>query len=115
MRKIFFALILSLACLITFESSAAAKDVWIDNVESFDWYIMDDTIQGGTSNGGRWVTVVTKEAIGGKLNRTITWKFEDARGWRYQTDKMDSRITSRVIENGTSGKILAYCLRYLGM
>ena len=116
MRKIFFALALAIAGLVTLTPSAVAKDVWIDQVESFDWYIADDTIKGGTTAGGRWVTVTTKEAIGGRLNRTITWKFEEARGdWRYQTDKMDSRITSRVIANSTSGKILAYCLRYLNM
>ena len=113
-----FILLLSICYTIINFDIIKAQDIWIDhwNDENIDVYVINDTIQTGNDNG-RWIRVVTKSIRDGKLIETNQWSFSNFRNygeWRYRTDRMEGH-TNRVIENGSSGKILKYCIEYLGI
>ncbi len=91
---------------------ALAQDVWIGNDDGSELYLINDTIYSPNENA---VKVSVKYVRNGELEKVDRWSFGCFKGeWRYSTEKMRQRgTTSRVIENGISGRILNYCLEYL--
>lgn len=88
---------------------AFAQDVWIGNDDGSDLYLINDTIHSPNENA---VKVSVKYVRNGELEKVDLWSFGCFKGeWRYSTERMRQRgTTSRVIENGLSGRILNYCL-----
>ena len=76
MRKIFFALIVTLACLTTNSPSVTAQDVWISSGgNGFEWYILDETIEGDGTGKFRWANVDTKLVADDGSCIGVEWKF----------------------------------------
>ena len=76
MRKIFFALIVTLACFTTNLPSVTAQDVWISSGgNGFEWYILDETIEGDGTGKFRWANVDTKLVADDGSCVGVEWKF----------------------------------------
>ena len=120
MRKIFFALALTIACLLN--SPANAQDVWISSGgNGSEWYVIDETIDGGDEKF-RWTNVDTKLVTGDGFE-IISWNYtqtnpDDGRlaNWVYEIDYGDGkRYTEEVLAGTNAEKILLHCLNHLGM
>ncbi|MBE8954205.1 MAG: hypothetical protein SR2Q5_00835 [Quinella sp. 2Q5] len=120
MRKIFFALMLTL--LMTF-TTVNAQDVWIcsDDNDSA-WYIVDETIEGGSGKFS-WANVRTKmvETDGSCVG--VTWQFTKTNpdggrlaNWVYVTVWDNAPNPEAEVLPGTNAeKILRHCLNHLGL
>ena len=124
MRKIFLAVVVTLTCLATFNLPAAAKDVWIStNGDRSEWYIMDETIVGGTKNRFLWTNAVLKCVNRDGTFKKVAWKFTQMRlgggrleNWVYDVDWNDGNkfFDKDVRVGSTAERILHYCLKHLG-
>ena len=112
MKKFLSSAMLAVS-MLGFPPHCEATDVWVDhwNYEDVDIFVMDDTIASDSNAHGRGFTVSTKEVKNGKLQRVINWCFDNGKGWRYSSSRMDPRITSRVIPRNN---IFEFCMNRLG-
>ena len=124
MRKIFFALIVTLASLVTLTNTAAAQDVWISSGgNGTEWYIIDETIEGDATGKFRWTNADTKLVADDGSCIGVTWKFtqinsESGRltNWVYSTIWDNKSYAETAVLTGTNAeKILIYCMNRLGM
>ncbi|MBQ9377546.1 MAG: hypothetical protein IJU05_07085 [Schwartzia sp.] len=92
-----------------------AKDVWVAhwNSENLDIYVMDETIEGGTADTGKYFKVSTKRVRDGKLVDVVHWSYSKFRSdmWRYETNTMDGSHTT-VVTPGD--KVFEFCMGELG-
>ena len=113
MMRLIFAVMFIVAFNIV--NTCAAADVWIDhwNSENLDIYAMDDTIQGGTSDTGKYFSVSSKMVADGKIQRVVKWTFSKFRDdmWRYETSTMDGTHTTVVIPRNL---LFEFCMDKLG-
>ena len=94
--------------------SSNTKDVWVAHwdYENVDIYVVDGTISSGTSDTGKYFTVMVKQVQNGKEIQTNKWKFIEYRGdWRYTTDVMEKKGTTSIVFNN---KVFEYCMKQLG-
>ena len=124
MRKIFFALMLATACLVTNSPSTAAQDVWISSGgNGLEWYILDETISGDASGKFRWTNTMTKLVADDGSCVGVEWKFTQINpdggrlaNWVYSTVWDNAPNPDAEVLPGTNAeKILRYCLNHLGM
>lgn len=112
MKKLLSITMLAVFMLI-FAPNCEATDVWVEhwNNEDVDIFVMDDTIVSGSDAYSRGFTVSTKTVKNGKLQGVINWHFDNGKGWRYSSSRMDPRITSRVTPRNN---IFEFCMNRLG-
>ena len=113
MMRLIFAVMFVVAFNIV--NTCAAADVWIEHwaTENVDIYAMDDTIEGGTSDTGKYFSVSSKIVAGGKIQRVIKWTFSKYQTdmWRYETSAMDGTHTTVVIPRNL---LFEFCMDKLG-
>ena len=123
MRKIFFALAATFACLMICTTPAAAKDVWLStNGDGSKRFIMDETIEGDDGKF-KWTNAELKLVDKDGSFQIFPWKFTQIKSdggrltnWIYEIYLDDGRIYSEDVLAGTNAeKILLYCLNHLGM
>ena len=116
MKKVIIMAFLMAAVVFSVSiSSCEAKDVWVDRWKHInaDIYVMDETIEPGTTHNGKFFNVTTKEVQNGKLKRIVRWKFVkvEQEMWRYETNQMDgSHMT--VVSPGD--KVFDFCMKKIG-
>ncbi len=124
MKKIFIALMMTLACLAFDATSAAAQDVWISSGgNGTEWYIMDETIAGDANDKFRWTNVMTKLVADDGSCIGVEWKFTQISNnggrlanWVYVTIWDNAPNSETEVLPGTNAeKILRYCMNRLGM
>ena len=114
-KIIVMVLFLVTAVLSVSISSCEAKDVWVDRWKNInaDIYVMDETLEPGTTHNGKFFKVTTKEVQNGKLKSIVRWKFVKVgqEMWRYETNKMGgSHMT--VVSPGD--KVFDFCMKKIG-
>ena len=123
MRKIFFALAATFACLMIYTTTAAAKDVYLStNGDGSKWFIMDETIEGDDGKF-KWTNAELKLVAKDGSFQIFPWKFTQIKSdgdrlanWIYEIYLDDGRIYTEDVLAGTNAeKILLYCLNHLGM
>ena len=73
MKKNFFALLVTFACLM---NSVAAQDVWISSGGNGSaWYIVNETIEGSDAGKFRWTNVEAKLVEADGSSKLISWQF----------------------------------------
>lgn len=121
MKKIFFALALTVACLLNIH--AEATDVWISSAGGdSEWYVIDETIDGGDEKF-RWTNAKLKLVERYGDFKIISWNFTQTNpdggrlaNWVYEIDYGDGkRYTEEVLAGTNAEKILLHCLNHLGM
>ena len=116
MKKIIVMILFLAAAVFSVSiSSCEAKDVWVDRWKNInaDIYVMDETLEPGTTHNGKFFKVTTKEVQNGKLKSIVRWKFVKVgqEMWRYETNKMDgSHMT--VVSPGD--KVFDFCMKKIG-
>ncbi|MCR5175216.1 MAG: hypothetical protein K6C05_00020 [Anaerovibrio sp.] len=120
MKKIFI-LLFSFALIAVnsnaIYSTAHAREIWIAHLpeENADVYLIDNTIKSGTSQTGKWFTIVTREVKSdGTSNKTMSWDFSSFGGgeWRYYTDMMATKLTTaRVV---APNRLFEICMDKIG-
>ena len=115
MKSIVMAIFLAAAAFSVSISSCEAKDVWVDRWQNInaDIYVMDETIEPGTTHNGKFFNVTTKEVQNGKLKSIVRWKYVKVgqEMWRYETNKMGgSHMT--VVSPGD--KVFDFCMKKIG-
>ena len=123
MRKIFFALAATFACLMIYTSPAAAKDVWLStNGDGSAWYVIEETIEGDDGKF-KWTNAELKLVDKDGSFQIVPWKFTQIKSdggrlanWIYEIDWGDGRSCTEELLAGTNAeKFLLYCLNHLGM
>ena len=114
-KVIIMAFLMAAAVFSVSISSCEAKDVRVDRWQNInaDIYVMDETIEPGTTHNGKFFNVTTKEVQNGKLKRIVRWKFVkvEQEMWRYETNQMDgSHMT--VVSPGD--KVFDFCMKKIG-
>ncbi len=121
MRKIFFALLVTLACLT---NSVAAQDVWISSAGNGSaWYIVDETVEGDGTGKFRWTNVDAKLVDADGSCQLVSWQFTQTSpdggrlaNWVYEIVYPDGkRYTAEVLTGTNAEKILLHCLNRLNM
>ena len=96
-------------------SSCEAKDVWVDRWKNInaDIYVMDETLEPGTTHNGKFFKVTTKEVQNGKLKSIVRWKFVKVgqEMWRYETNKMGG---SHMTVVAPGDKVFDFCMKKIG-
>ena len=116
MKKIIvMVLFLTAAVFSVSVSSCEAKDVWVDRWKNInaDIYVMDETLEPGTTHNGKFFKVTTKEVQNGKLKSIVRWKFVKVgqEMWRYETNQMDG---SHMTVVAPGDKVFDFCMKKIG-
>ena len=121
MKKIFFALMVTLACVT---NSVDAQDVWISSgSDGSEWYIVDETIEGDGAGKFRWTNVDAKLVDADGSCEIVSWQFTQTNSdggrlanWVYEIVYPDGkRYTAEVLTGTNAEKILLHCLNHLNM
>ncbi|MBR1647135.1 MAG: hypothetical protein IJ685_10210 [Selenomonadaceae bacterium] len=121
MRKIFFALTLTVAFLLN--TPAFAKDVWISSGGNGSaWYVIDETIDGGNGKFC-WTNAKLKLVERNGDFKIVSWNFTQTKpdggrlaNWVYEVDYGDGKkYTENVLTGTNAEKILLYCLNHSGL
>ena len=111
MRKIFLAVMF---VALTVTQTCAAKDIWVENHNGVDVYVMNETITGNqTDTGAKQFTVSTKLVRNGQLVQTVHWNFDKFRtdDWQYTNSNAPD---DRPVKIPYRNPLFEYCMNYLG-
>ena len=114
-RFVFLVMMVAAALFSVAVTPCEAKDVWVDRWQNInaDIYVMDETIEPGTTHNGKFFRVTTKEVQNGKVKRIVRWKYVkvEQEMWRYETDKMAGTHMT-VVSPGD--KLFDFCMKRIG-
>lgn len=119
MRQIFFAV--TFAVTLIFVETCAAADIWVENDNGVDVYVMDETVKNATPPSGhdyRIVTVSSKRVKNGQLQEIVKWTFSKItkNAWKYRTGETPEGVVIRdtSVELPAQNKVFEFSIKHLG-
>ena len=107
MKKFFFAVMFVVT--LTLASTCAAKDVWVENYNGVDTYVMDDTITSNTSGNGKSFSVSVKQVRNGQLQKVVTCNY-----FKYEDDMWREHVKDHSVVLHPINKVFEFCMNRLG-